>query len=278
MAFLDDSETAEQQELSFPGQKTPNHRRRRGIYLLPSFLTVGNLLCGYYAVLAVLTGGDLQLDYAARAIGVAILFDSMDGFVARLTGTGSEFGKNFDSLADMVSFGIAPASLAYAWGVRGIARDSAAAVHVIEIAWVVSLLFAICCAWRLARFNVQGMGGGMRFFIGMPCPAAAGMIAATVHAFKYPLESWHWSVLFFLLVTSLALLMTSRVRYMSFKNINWSRRQPSLIIVAIGILAWSVVVYSEVVLLAIAGFYTFAGIIMQIVRWTRRHPSADAQA
>ncbi len=167
-----------------------------------------------------------------------------------------------------------PASLAYAWGVRGIARDSAAAVHVIEIAWVVSLLFAICCAWRLARFNVQGMGSGMRYFIGMPCPAAAGMIAATVHAFKYPLESWHWSVLFFTLVTMLALLMTSRVRYTSFKNINWSRRQPSVIIVAIGLLAWSIVVYSEVVLLAIAGVYTFSGLTMHALRLTRHKPPA----
>src|ERR1700722_2316577 len=125
-------------------------KRRRGIYLLPSALTVANLLCGFYAILGTLKGGPMDLDYASRAIGLAILFDSMDGFVARATGTNTEFGKQFDSLADMVSFGIAPTILAFTWGVQALLADEVPqAHHVSQVAWVVSLAFVICCAWRL---------------------------------------------------------------------------------------------------------------------------------
>src|SRR5580700_8593849 len=102
-----------------------NHRLRRGIYILPSMFTVANLLCGYYAILATLDGRTTDFDNAARAIGIAILFDSLDGRVARAMGTNSEFGKQFDSLADVVSFGIAPAVLAYVWGVRSMASIEA---------------------------------------------------------------------------------------------------------------------------------------------------------
>jgi CDP-diacylglycerol--serine O-phosphatidyltransferase len=227
--------SAEQQELSFPGQRLVNGRRRRGIYILPSLFTVGNLLCGYYAIIAVLTGGEAHLDFAARALGVAIIFDTFDGFVARLTGTNSEFGKQLDSLADVISFGIAPAAVAYAWGVRSLSLDTSAPIHIVqELAWLVCLTFVICCAWRLARFNVHGMvttSSPMRYFAGMPCPAAAGCVAATVHYFKTPLDQWHYSAIFLGLVFALAALMTSKIRYPSFKGINWSRRQPSIIII-----------------------------------------------
>ena len=135
--------------------------RRRGVYLLPGAFTVGNLLCGFYAVLATLQGGASQLDDAARAIGFAIVFDAFDGFVARMTHTNTEFGKQFDSLADMVSFGIAPAVLAFAWGVQVMMQGgSAEGRHVHQLAWLVCLAFVICCAWRLARFNVHGMAPG----------------------------------------------------------------------------------------------------------------------
>ena len=113
----------EQHELGFPGARAANLRLRRGIYLLPSLLTVANMVCGFYAVMSTLKGELSDLDTAAKAIGFAIVFDSFDGFVARATGTSSEFGKQFDSLADMVSFGIAPAVLAFTWGVRGILQS-----------------------------------------------------------------------------------------------------------------------------------------------------------
>jgi len=179
-----------QHELGFPGTRA-NLKLRRGIYLLPSFLTVANMLCGFYAIMSTLKGTALMdLDNAAKAIGFAILFDSFDGFVARATGTTSEFGKQFDSLADMVSFGIAPAALAFAWGVREIAETEFLDIRRLhQIGWWVALSFVICCAWRLARFNIQGMapGSGSRYFVGLPCPAAAGLIAAIVHAFPVPI-------------------------------------------------------------------------------------------
>ena len=254
-----------------PGQKLRNHRLRRGIYLLPGLLTVSNMLCGYYAVLATLKGDVTDLDNAARAIGIAILFDSADGWVARATGTSSEFGKQLDSLADVISFGIAPAFLAFAWGARGMLQSEAgSARHVFQLGWLISFAFVICCAWRLARFNIQGMApGGSRYFVGMPTPAAAGMIAATVHAFKTPIDDWRWAIAWLALVAGLAALMTSTVRHYSFKDIPWTRRQPSLAVVLAALLGGAIVFYSEEVLLLIASAYTASGITLHVVRVLR---------
>jgi CDP-diacylglycerol--serine O-phosphatidyltransferase len=248
-----------------------NHRLRRGVYLLPGTLTVANMLCGFYALMATLKGGVTDLDFAARAIGIAILFDSADGWVARATGSSSEFGKQFDSLADVVSFGLAPASLAFAWGVRGMLQsDASPAHHIYQLGWLISFAFVICTAWRLARFNVHGMApGGSRFFVGMPTPAAAGMVAAMVHYRKTPLDDWRWSLAWLLLVASLAALMTSTVRYYSFKDIPWLRRQHSLAMVVVGLLAALVYLYSEEVLLILAGSYAAVGITLHVVRLLR---------
>ena len=259
-----------QHEFGFADAK--NHRLRRGVYLLPSAMTVGNLLCGFYAILATLKGGPADLDYAARAIGIAILFDMFDGFVARATHTNTDFGKQLDSLADMVSFGIAPAILGFAWGVRTMLEsDSMEAHHVYELGWLVSLAFVICGAWRLARFNVQGMaqGSGLRYFIGMPIPAAAGMIAATVHAVRGPLEDWRWSLLWLCLVLALAALMASTVRYPSFKEFPLGKRQPSVMIVVLALLVWLIVVYSEPVLMLMASAYMASGLVFHVIRLVR---------
>jgi CDP-diacylglycerol---serine O-phosphatidyltransferase len=270
----------EQHELGFPGTRRANLRLRRGIYLIPSFLTVANLLCGFYAIMSTLKGGFTDLDNAARAVGLAIVFDSFDGFVARATGTTSEFGKQFDSLADIVSFGIAPAVLAFTWGIRGIAETPLLDVRRIhEIGWWVALSFVICCAWRLARFNIQGMapGGGSRYFVGLPCPAAAGLIVATVHAIKSPIEDWRWSVVWMIVIASAAGLMSSTVRYRSFKEIPMARRQPSLIIILIALLVWLIVFYSESVLMLIATTYVASGLTLHVVRLVRHrlvtHPA-----
>jgi CDP-diacylglycerol--serine O-phosphatidyltransferase len=262
----------EQRELGFPGSRPGNHRLRRGIYLLPSFLTVANMLCGFYAVMSTLKGGFSDLDNAAKAIGFAILFDSFDGFVARVTGTSSEFGKQLDSLADMVSFGIAPPVLAFTWGVRGISEIEMFDTRRIHtIGWWVGLAFVICCAWRLARFNIQGMapGGGSRYFVGLPCPAAAGLIAASVHAIKVPVEDWRWSIVWLAVLASAAALMASTVKYRSFKDVPLARRQPSLIIILIALLVWLIVIDSEVVLMLIATIYVASGLTLHIVRVVR---------
>jgi CDP-diacylglycerol--serine O-phosphatidyltransferase len=263
----------EQQELGFPGSRRASHRMRRGIYLLPSSMTVANMLCGFYAVMSTLKGGVTDLDNAAKAIGLAILFDTFDGFVARATGTSSEFGKQFDSLADMVSFGIAPAVLAFTWGVRGISESETIDIRRIhQIGWWIVLAFAICCAWRLARFNIQGMApGGSRYFIGLPCPAAAGLLAACVHAIKFPVEDWRWAMFWLLLVAGTAALMASTVRYRSLKDAPLARRQPSLIVILIAMLTWFIVAYSEVVLMMIATCYVAIGLALHVVRVVRHH-------
>jgi CDP-diacylglycerol---serine O-phosphatidyltransferase len=262
----------EQQELGFPGSRRPNLKLRRGIYLLPSMMTVANMLCGFYAVMSTLKGGGTDLDNAARAIGLAILFDSLDGFVARATGTSSEFGKQFDSLADMVSFGIAPAVLAFTWGVHGISETEVLDIRRIhEIGWWVALVFVICCAWRLARFNIQGMapGTGSKHFVGLPCPAAAGLIAATVHLIKSPIEDWRWAIFWMAIVVGDAALMSSRIRYRSFKDIPIARRQPSLLIILIGLLIWLIALNSEVVLMLMATIFVASGLTLHVVKMVR---------
>jgi CDP-diacylglycerol---serine O-phosphatidyltransferase len=262
-----------------PRRPHRNHRLRRGVYILPSIFTVANLLCGYYAILATLEGQVMDLDNAARAIGVAILFDSLDGRVARAMGTNSEFGKQFDSLADVVSFGIAPAFLAYAWGVRAMAAlEAPAALHLVQLGWLIGFFFVVCCAWRLARFNIQGMApGGNRYFVGMPTPAAAGMIAATVHFVPSPIEDAKISMLWLLLVLILGVLMSSTLRYYSFKDIQWTRRQPSLAVVLLALVVGAVVYFSRISLLVLAGTYTLHGIVIQVVR-TVRHRLASRTA
>ena len=257
------------------GRRFRNHRLRRGIYLIPSIFTVANLFCGYYAILNTLKGADTDLDWAARAIGFAVFFDAMDGFVARAFEANTEIGKQFDSLADMVSFGIAPAFLAFAWGVRGILQsDDGVALQVYQLGWFISFAFVICCAWRLARFNVQGMSAvaGSKYFIGMPTPAAAGMIAAIVHAWRTPIADWRWSLSWLILVAMLSALMASTVRYYSLKGAGWMRRQPSLVFILIALLVASIVMFSQAVLLLIAASYAVSGITLHLVRTLRRRP------
>src|SRR6202045_1541318 len=262
----------EHNEISFQGRRIRNPKLRRGIFLLPAMFTSANLLCGYYAVLASLMGTSDDFDHAAKAIGFAILFDSLDGRVARLTGTNTEFGVQFDSLADVVSFGIAPALLAYSWGVRNLPglEFTAGIQQIAHFGWWFCLAFVVCCAWRLARFNVQGMApGGSKYFVGMPTPAAAGMIAATVHAFKSPIQDWRWSVAFIFLTLGLAALMTSTIRFYSFKDLPWTRKQPSLGIVFIALLGAAIWRWSEIVLLLIAATYTAAGVTLHVIRLLR---------
>src|SRR5215831_2585981 len=264
----------DQHEIPFEERRYRNQKlRRRGIFLIPSLFTVANLLCGYYAVVASLLGGTDNFDKAAKAIGFAILFDSLDGRLARLLKANTDFGVQFDSLADVVSFGIAPAILAYAWGVMDLPKDGSVAFQQMrEFAWVCCLAFLICCAWRLSRFNVQGMApGGSKYFIGMPTPAAAGLIAALVHGFHAdgPLHDWRWSVAWFLLAAGLGALMTSTVRYYSFKDIPLTRKQPSLAIVLLCLLVGVIWRYSEYALVIMASAYAVTGLTLHLVRFFR---------
>src|SRR5579862_3411514 len=152
----------------------PRRRFRRGVYLLPSLMTLGNMFCGYACVVYAMRG---EYQTAAPFIGFAIVLDILDGRIARLTGTASDFGVEFDSLADVISFGIAPAILSFAWGLSSLGR----------LGWAAGFMFVSAAAMRLARFNIQSASGGdKRYFVGMPSPAAAAVPAATVFVYPYP--------------------------------------------------------------------------------------------
>src|SRR2546430_5303674 len=155
------------------------NRLRRGVYLLPSLLTMGNMFCGYACVVYAMRG---EYETAAPFIGFAIVLDMLDGRIARMTGTTSEFGVEFDSLADIISFGVAPAILSFAWGLSSLGR----------LGWAAGFLFVAAAAMRLARFNIQSArpGGDKRYFVGLPSPAAAAIPAATVFAYPWGLYDY----------------------------------------------------------------------------------------
>jgi len=192
-----------------PFDRRPPHepRKRRGVVLLPSLCTVGNMFCGYACIVYAMRG---DLVTAAPFIGFAIILDMLDGRLARLTNTSSAFGVEFDSLADVISFGVAPAVLAYTWGLSELGR----------VGWASGFVYVSAAAMRLARFNSQPAHlGDKRYFIGMPTPAAAGVVAATIYAWPYPVTGYPgWATVTVVLVP--AALMVSRIRFRSFKTIN----------------------------------------------------------
>ena len=257
---------------------------RRGAYLLPSFFTIANIFCGYYALTESFRAGQVisldlnaaaaHFDTAAKAIGFAVLFDGLDGRIARLMGTSSAFGKELDSLADTITFGVAPAFLALAWGVRAVlplpeaplARDLAAA------GWLVSFLFVISSAARLARFNIQSNPATARperfehkYFVGLPTPAAAGMVAALVHANSgEPMGEWLWVPFWLLVLVAISLLMVSTWRYYSFKELDLRRKRKFAVVLVAGVIVAGIWFYSEPVLLVIASAYLLSGVYLKL--------------
>jgi CDP-diacylglycerol--serine O-phosphatidyltransferase len=175
---------------------------RRGFYLLPSIFTVGNMFCGYACIMFSMRG---ELETAVPFIGIAVVLDMLDGRIARMTNTTSAFGLELDSLADIVSFGIAPAVLAFAWGLSDLGR----------FGWAAGFVYLTFAAWRLARFNIQ-TGGDKRYFVGMPSPSAAGVVASTVYAWPYPARGLPQTIAAAVIVLLPAVLMVSTVRFRSF--------------------------------------------------------------
>lgn len=238
-------------------------RFSRGIYLLPSLLTVGNMFCGYACVVFAMRG---EYATAAPFIGIAIVLDMLDGRIARLTGTTSDFGVQFDSLADVISFGMAPAILTFAWGLAPLGR----------LGWAAGFLFVTATAMRLARFNIQSATADKRYFVGMPSPAAAGVPAATVFAYPQGLTEFGGALPALVIVLVPALLMVSTIRYVSFKQIDLRRPHPyrNLILIAAGLVA--VVSYPTLMLVAMAYGYLFAGVIGALVGRIRHRWAAPA--
>jgi CDP-diacylglycerol---serine O-phosphatidyltransferase len=270
--------------LSSPERKRRG-RLRRGLYILPSLFTSGNIAAGYYAITQSLQGSVQEprhFDYAALAIGFAIPFDAIDGRIARMTKTTSEFGKELDSLADVITFGVAPSLLAFTWGFQMLptAMDPALRQHVVQWGAFVCFLFLLCGAGRLARFNISVTPvptnpgrPGRKYFVGMPIPAAAGVIAAVVHFFLgTPVPNWRVAIMWMVLVLLIGLLMVSTWRFWSGKEIDLSDRHPFQRIVLMGLAIYATVAFSQYVLLALAAIYTFSGIFARAAySWQRRH-------
>ncbi len=261
-------------------ERPKNSKMRHGVSLLPTFFTVGNIVCGYFALVAAMRGGAANFDAAAKAIGIAIVLDGLDGRVARLAGASSPFGKEFDSLADIISFGLAPAFLAYSWGIFSLEGQGDFFRRLAQWGGVVTFGFLVCGAWRLARFNIQATDAPghvpFRHFVGLPIPAAAGMIAALVHFRKWPLTQWPWAIAWLVLVAGLAVLMVSTLRYYSFKDIDLRRRRSSVVVIPVALLVILIVFGSEIVLPLLATGYVLSGIIAKISGWIRRRPPAAA--
>ena len=241
-------------------------RDRRGVALLPSLFTMGNMFCGYACMVYAMRG---DFESAAPFIGIAIVLDMLDGRIARLTGTASEFGVQLDSLADAISFGVAPGFLAVAWGLEPLGRLGLSA----------GFLYVSAAALRLARFNIQSTvaGADKRYFVGMPSPAAAGIVASTVYVYPFGLHDYRAALPALALVLVPALLMVSTMRFRSFKTIDLQMRRPYtvLLLVALGIMA--VATHPRFVLVGMAYTYLSSAFIGQVVTRLRRPaPGADA--
>ncbi|HVP54159.1 MAG TPA: CDP-diacylglycerol--serine O-phosphatidyltransferase [Candidatus Eisenbacteria bacterium] len=250
---------------------------RKGLYILPSVFTAANIAAGYYAISQSIQGtvaDPWHFDLAAKAIGLAILFDGLDGRIARMTNTASAFGRELDSLADVIAFGIAPAILAWLWGFRALPPidDIDLRGQVVQFGAIATFIFLMAGAARLARFNIQvnpqpsNPGRpGRKYFVGMPIPAGAGVIAAVVHYTRgYPLQIWWMSVGWGTFVCLLAFLMVSTWRFYSFKEINLRRPLNFRWIIVFGAiigLGWH---FSRYVLILLALVYTLAGILARL--------------
>ncbi len=222
-------------------------RFRRGT-TLPSILTSVSLFFGVLSLVRSIQG---QYEFAALFIAFSIVLDGLDGLVARMTGTASDFGRELDSLSDLMAFGVAPAFLAYAWALSDLGRLGIAA----------AFAYVLCGALRLARFNIQASATDKRYFIGLPIPAAAGAVAALVYYYPVPVRDPALSVLAGLLLATLSVLMVSRVRYRSLKELDLRARRPYLVLIPPILVLLAIFAWPERVLLGISFLYVLSGVV-----------------
>lgn len=267
-------------------EKPPHRGLKKGLYAIPTAFTAANIGMGFLAVLSCLHGFQLvsidadeaarYFNYAGLAIGFAILFDTLDGRVARMTRTSTELGVQLDSLADVLTFGIAPIVLAYSWGI-GLTFPEESGLH--RLGLFVLFMYLMCGAFRLARFNIQATRPRVliegtpkidkKNFVGLPIPPSAGLIASIVHFAPKPLAAYgengqFYGILIMILMVCLGILMVSRIRYTSFKTVGTSRGNLYLVLIiaAVGMLIW---LYSKYMLLILSGAYVSHGIIWYIL-------------
>ena len=264
---------------------TPRRKLSKGMYILPSLFTTANMALGYYAILEVMHANAIDywhLDNAAKAIGYAVLFDGLDGRIARMTGTSSDFGRELDSLADAVTFGVAPAVLAWTWGFRLMPQILLTEWHIklTQLGAIASFLFLIAGTSRLARFNItpnpqpSNPGRpGKKYFVGMPIPAGAGVIAAVVYfEAGEPIASSYTALAWLAMVTTVGYLMVSTWRFYSFKDIDFRSRHPFRLIVVLAALCALVLLFSRKALFALALLYMVSGVFWRLQWIFRRRP------
>ncbi|MFQ6004433.1 MAG: CDP-diacylglycerol--serine O-phosphatidyltransferase [Woeseia sp.] len=237
--------------------------RRRGIYLLPNLFTTAALFAGFYSIVAAVDG---NFQKAGAAIFIAFILDGLDGRVARLTNTSTPFGREYDSLSDMVSFGLAPAVVVYQWGVERLTEWNLAWGRA---GWLVAFLFAVAAALRLARFNTQAAGMSKRFFVGLPSPSAAALVAAFVwFGSAQKLAGLGGLAAAFLITAAAGALMVTRLGYYSFKEVNLGRRIPFTYLLGIVLIFILISLDPPTVLLAMFGSYAASGPLYWL--WRRR--------
>jgi len=274
-----------------PDPESRGKRPRRAAYALPTLFTAGNLFLGFLAIMKSFQGALMDptgasgqnphFELAAKAIGVAVLFDGLDGRIARMTNTTSDFGREMDSLADVITFGVAPALLAFVWGVHFSDGSLGPVVydHLRRAGYFVSFLFLLCGAVRLARFNVQKNPvpknpgrPDRKYFVGLPIPAAAGLVAAIVFAcHSTAIRSWVFSVAWLVLLAMLSFLMVSRWRYRSLKDVQLLRPRSPLTVIFWGVFFYLIWNFPQAVLLGMAVAYVGSGMVIRIGGVLRRH-------
>jgi CDP-diacylglycerol--serine O-phosphatidyltransferase len=266
---------------------------RRGMYVLPSLFTSGSIALGYYIIMQSIRGSVITnptassaaFDHAALAIAFAIVFDGLDGRIARMTNTSSAFGKELDSLADVITFGVAPSLLAYLWGVRQLPPSGHPEIEarVMHFGVVVCFLFLICGACRLARFNIsvnpQPRNPGRpdrKYFVGMPIPAGAGVLAAVIHSeLGSPIHNLWISLVWLALVAFTGFLMVSSWRFWSGKEIDMSTRKPGRLLVLLVVVIGVIIEWHQTALLVIALGYLISGVLARLAySWKRRMRAA----
>jgi CDP-diacylglycerol--serine O-phosphatidyltransferase len=239
-------------------KRKPRIKMKRGIYILPNLFTTGNLLCGFWAIISVFQE---QFHYAAVAILLAAVFDALDGKVAKLSGATSKFGMQYDSLADLASFGIAPALLAFSWGLRSYGK----------FGWLAAFTFVACGALRLARFNVMSPSGDTKYFKGLPIPAAATMIALTILLYLRLIETgWVKDIVILVMIYILAFLMVSTIRYFSFKELDLAKRRPFSLFIFVVLSMIVIVMEPVLVLFGFILLYVFSGPANMLMAWHKK--------
>lgn len=259
------------------------HQPSRGMYVLPSLFTAGNMAAGYYAITQSIQGSAVDTGYfdrAALALGIAVLFDGLDGMIARLTHTASDFGRELDSLADVITFGLAPSLLAYMWGFRMLPELEHPQLRgqLMHIGIFVCFIFLICGASRLARFNIstnpqpRNPGRpGKKYFVGMPIPAGAGVICSVVHFHRgSPIDNPWVAMVWLCLLLFTSFLMVSNWRFWSAKELTTGGRRPFQVVAWIVTIGALIVLYSEYMLIIIAMAYLVSGVVARLAySWSR---------